>query len=231
MERHRDGLAQCPAPQPQEDATPKGGNGQPLAPGLIGHAAGEAMAAGVAPGMPSGPAPRAPWRRKGWLYRMFDALPAVRWSRYCLRRSRYAWARQRAGDRLGVAAFTLVEHAVDAAMARFARSVSLRHFAHGFTREPGFRDTVIHLVHTLAAPELTNPMGTAQRLNMVALSDLDAWHLAARQAGARADHQLGAELVMLAIPAGVFEQVVDQLRELLEQHQFTDAVPARMPAR
>jgi hypothetical protein len=165
---------------------------------------------------PASLAPRAPWRRKGCVYRMFDALAPIRWSRYQLRQSRYAWVRQRAADRLGVSAFTLVERATDAAVARFANVVDLHRFAYLFAQDAAFRDRTVQLVRTLATPELGNPSGAKARLNMVALSDLTAWHGTADTANATVDCQLGAELVMLAIPATVFDQVTTQIRALME---------------
>lgn len=165
---------------------------------------------------PASLVPRAPWRRKGCVYRLFDALAPIRWSRYQLRQSRYAWVRQRAADRLGVNAFTMVERATDAAIARFANVVSLHCFAHLFTQDAAFRDRAIQLVRALASPELANPSGAKARLNMVALSDLAAWHGAASAGHATVDCQLGAELVMLAIPATVFDEVTTQIRALME---------------
>jgi len=166
---------------------------------------------------PASLAPRAPWSRKSCVYRALDALPPVRWSRYRLARSRYAWVRQRAADRLGLDAFTVVERATDAAIARFASVVSLHCFADLFAHDADFRDRTVQLVRIQATPELGNPSGAGQRLNMVALSDLSTWHASARQAGAQADHQLGAELVILAIPATVFDAVTAQIRALMDQ--------------
>ncbi|WDS34883.1 hypothetical protein [Pseudoxanthomonas sp.] len=163
-------------------------------------------------------APRAPWRRKGCVYRMFDVLAPIRWSRYQLRQSRYAWVRQRAADRLGVGAFTLVERATDVAVARFARVVNLRCFAYLFAQDPAFRNRTVQLVRALATPVLANPSGAVARLNMVALSDLTAWHGTATPSHATADYQLGAELVMLAIPATVFDDITTQIRALMEVH-------------
>ncbi len=169
---------------------------------------------------PASLAPRAPWPRKSCVYRALDALPPVRWSRYRLGRSRYAWVRQRAGDRLGLGAFTVVEHATDAAIARFASVVSLHRFAHLFAHDADFRDRTVQLVRTRATPELGNPSGAEQRLNMVALSDLSTWHATARRADTHADHQLGAELVMLAIPAAVFDAVTAHIRELIDRRDM-----------
>lgn len=167
---------------------------------------------------PANLAPRAPWQRKNCVYRMLDALPPVRWSRYRLGRSRYAWVRQRAADRLGVIAFTTVERAADAAVARFAQVVHLHCFAHLFAHDAPFREYTLQLVHSHATPELANPSGAEQRLNMIALSDLNAWHLAADKTQAAIDYQLGAELVMLSIPARVFDAVTAQIRGLMDQH-------------
>ncbi|SEM16250.1 hypothetical protein SAMN05428989_3238 [Pseudoxanthomonas sp. GM95] len=164
---------------------------------------------------PASLAPRAPWRRKGCMYRMFDALPPVRWSRYQLRQSRYAWVRQRAADKLGVSAFTVVERATDAAVARFAAVVSLHCFAYLFAHDAAFRSDTVQRVRTLATPELENPSGAELRLNMVALSDLLAWHGKLRT-NPDADFQLGAELVMLAIPAAVFDEATLQIRALMQ---------------
>jgi hypothetical protein len=169
---------------------------------------------------PASLAPRAPWPRKSCVYRALDALAPLRWSRYRLGRSRYAWVRQRAADRLGLDAFTVVERAADAAVARFASVVSLRCFALLFSQEAAFRDATVQLVRAQAAPQLANPSGALQRLNMVALSDLAAWHARALSADSqdRIDHQLGAELVMLAIPASVFDVVTAQMRHFMQQH-------------
>jgi hypothetical protein len=169
---------------------------------------------------PASLVPRAPWPRKGCVYRALDALVPVRWSRYRLGRSRYAWVRQRAADRLGLNAFTVVERATDAAVARFASVVSLHCFAQLFSQEAGFRDATVQLLRTQATPELANPSGAEQRLNMVALSDLSAWHAKALKAQTPddIDHQLGAELVMLAIPASVFDAVTARVRDLMQQH-------------
>ncbi|GEM_PF-3572078 len=186
--------------------------------------------AGVFP--PASLAPRAPWRRKSCVYRMFDALLPVRWSRYRLGRSRYAWVRLRANDRLGVRAFTLVEHAADAAVARFARVVDLHCFAERFATDAVFRDRAISVIRTHAAPELENPSGAGQRLNMIALSDLAAWSTATARRPEPADYTLGAELLMLAIPDAVFDPVTDQLRALLahtERHVPTQPAPIVPP--
>lgn len=178
---------------------------------------------------PASLAPRAPWRRKGCVYRLFDALAPIRWSRYRLRQSRYAWVRQRAADRLGVSAFTLVERATDAAIARFARVVSLHCFAHLFAQDAVFRDRAVRLVRTLATPELGNPSGAKARLNMIALSDLVAWHGVASASDATVDCQLGAELVMLAIPATVFDQVTTQIRALMEDRDSSAPSTTKPP--
>jgi hypothetical protein len=169
---------------------------------------------------PASLAPRAPWPRKSCVYRALDALAPVRWSRYRLGRSRYAWVRQRAAHRPGLEAFTVIERATDAAIARFASVVSLRCFACLFAGDADFRDASVRLVRTQATPELENPSGAGQRLNMVALSDLAAWHAGAQAAEAQADHQLGAELVMLAIPASVFDTVTAQIRTLIAQRDI-----------
>lgn len=164
--------------------------------------------------------PRAPWRRKSLLYRALDAVPPLRWLRYRLGRSRYAWVRQRAAHRQGLEAFTVIERATDAAVARFARVVDLHWFADLFGRDADFREAVVALVREHAAPELRNPSGAEQRLNMAALLDLTAWHAAQRGGGAT---QLGAELVMLAIPASVFERVTAAIRQCMAQR--TPVVP------
>jgi hypothetical protein len=166
--------------------------------------------------LPAGLTLRAPWTHKSRVFRALDALAPLRWSRYRLGRSRYAWVRQRAADRLGLEAFTVVERATEAAIARFAEVVNLHCFAHCFARDAGFRDRAVRLVRAAAAPELGNPSGAGQRLNMVALSDLGAWHASAQAQATQADHQLGAELVMLAIPATVFDAVTTQIRALME---------------
>lgn len=158
--------------------------------------------------------PRAPWRRKSLLYRALDVVPPLRWVRYRLGRSRYAWVRQRAAHRQGLEAFTVIERATDAAVARFARVVDLHGFADLFGRDTDFRETVVAVVREHAAPELRDPSGAEQRLNMAALLDLTAWH-AAQRGGAST--QLGAELVMLAIPAPVFERVTAAIRQCMGQ--------------
>lgn len=178
---------------------------------------------------PASLAPRAPWRRKSCVYRLFDALAPIRWSRYQLRQSRYAWVRQRAADRLGVSAFTLVERATDAAVARFASVVSLHRFAHLFGQDAVFRDRTVQLVRTLATPELGNPSGARARLNMVALSDLTAWQGTASATDATVDCQLGAELVMLAIPTTVFDQATTQIRTLMEDRDSSAPNAAKPP--
>ncbi|RZZ83203.1 hypothetical protein [Pseudoxanthomonas winnipegensis] len=169
--------------------------------------------------------PRAPWQRKSLLYRALDALAPLRWVRYRLGRSRYAWVRQRAAHRQGLEAFTVVERATDAAVARFARVVDLHCFADLFGRDGDFRDTVVALVCEHAAPELRDPSGAEQRLNMAALLDLTAWHQGQRGDAAT---QLGAELVMLAIPASVFERVTAAIRQCMSQR--TPVVPAQAPS-
>lgn len=163
---------------------------------------------------PASLAPRAPWKRKGCVYRALDTVLPLRWTRYRLGQSRYAWVRQRAADRQGLDAFTVVERATDAAIARFARVVDLHRFADLFTRDTGFRDEAVALVREHAAPELQNPSGADQRLNMVALLDLSTWHANRRSTPSP---QLGAELVMLSIPAAVFDRVTAAIRQGMDR--------------